>query len=394
MMYSDVVMEKAAGIEPEEDQGIRQQLEKLMDELKKPRATTDTDITAEDLKDLVRTVQGQGQGGARQAFPDDPMEQLWGGIGAVFASWNGKRAISYRRIEGIPDDWGTAVNVQAMVFGNMGDDSATGVAFTRNPATGENNFYGEYLVNAQGEDVVAGTRTPNPSTRNQERAQQAPGHPRKGDAQAVQGAGCDHPQRLEKHYRDMQDIEFTIEGGRLWMLQCRIGKRNGPAAIRMAMDDAGQGPHHQRTRAACQARISARRAAAPDHRPEGREEPRPGQGSAGRSRRRHRPDRLHGRRCRRKWARTARKSSWSAKRPTPRTSKACGRRSPSSPPRRHDQSRGAGRPRLGQVLHRRLQALHVDVTKKEVHVDGKVLKEGDWITLNGTKGNVYVGQLP
>jgi pyruvate,orthophosphate dikinase len=166
MMYADVVMEKAAGIEPAEGQGIRQQLDRMLDELKESKGyATDADIPAEDLealtgrfKDTVKQVLGKD-------FPDDPMEQLWGGIGAVFSSWNGKRAVAYRRIEGIPDEWGTAVNVQAMVFGNMGDTSATGVAFTRNPATGDNKFYGEWLVNAQGEDVVAGTPSSRSTTR-------------------------------------------------------------------------------------------------------------------------------------------------------------------------------------------------------------------------------------
>ncbi|HRS91711.1 MAG TPA: PEP/pyruvate-binding domain-containing protein, partial [Candidatus Marinimicrobia bacterium] len=163
MMYSDVVMEKAAGIEPKEDEGIRRQLEKIMDDFKKAKNyTSDTDLTADDLKELCRVFKEQVKKVLGKDFPDDPYEQLWGGIGAVFASWNGKRAVAYRRIEGIPDDWGTAVTVQAMVFGNMGDDCATGVAFSRNPGNGENQFYGEYLINAQGEDVVAGIRTPAP----------------------------------------------------------------------------------------------------------------------------------------------------------------------------------------------------------------------------------------
>ena len=163
MMYSDVVMEKAAGIEPKEDKGVRRQLEHIMDGMKKARGVKlDTDLTADDLKQLCDQFKAKVKEVLGKEFPDDPEEQLWGGIDAVFASWNGKRAISYRRIEGIPDEWGTAVNVQSMVFGNMGEDSATGVAFTRNPATGENKFYGEWLVNAQGEDVVAGIRTPNP----------------------------------------------------------------------------------------------------------------------------------------------------------------------------------------------------------------------------------------
>jgi len=162
-MYSDVVMEKAAGIEPKEGKGVRVQLEKELHSMKESRgAKSDTDLTADDLKALIVIYKKKVREVLGKPFPEDPMEQLWGAIGAVFSSWNGKRAISYRRFEGIPDEWGTAVNVQSMVFGNMGDTSATGVAFTRNPATGENYFYGEWLANAQGEDVVAGIRTPNP----------------------------------------------------------------------------------------------------------------------------------------------------------------------------------------------------------------------------------------
>ena len=169
-------------------------------------------------------------------FPDDPMEQLWGSIGAVFASWMGKRAVSYRRIESIPEEWGTAVTVQTMVFGNMGDDCATGVGFTRNPGTGENVFYGEFLVNAQGEDVVAGIRTPNPIN-DESRSEQSRNF--KSLEQLMPEAYKELfaiRRKLEKHYRDMLDIEFTIEKGRLYMLQCRVGKRNGPAAVRMAID--------------------------------------------------------------------------------------------------------------------------------------------------------------
>jgi len=163
MMYADVVMEKAAGFEPEEDEGIRKKLELLIDQHKESRGIkTDTDLTGDDWKDLAEQFKTEIKHVLGNEFPDDPTEQLWGGIKAVFQSWNGKRAISYRHIEKIPDKWGTAVSVQAMVFGNTGENSATGVAFTRNPATGENKFYGEWLSNAQGEDVVAGIRTPNP----------------------------------------------------------------------------------------------------------------------------------------------------------------------------------------------------------------------------------------
>ncbi|MDP2362649.1 MAG: PEP/pyruvate-binding domain-containing protein, partial [Ignavibacteria bacterium] len=146
-MYSDVVMEKAAGIEPAEGKGVRQQLEKELHKMKEARgAHADTDLTADDLKELIEIYKAKVKEALGKPFPEDPMEQLWGAVSAVFQSWMGKRAISYRRIEGLPDEWGTAVNVQAMVFGNMGDSSATGVAFTRNPATGENYFYGEWLT--------------------------------------------------------------------------------------------------------------------------------------------------------------------------------------------------------------------------------------------------------
>ena len=159
----------------------------------------------------------------------------------MFKSWNGKRAIAYRRIEGIPDDWGTAVNVQSMVFGNMGDNSATGVAFSRNPATGENKFYGEWLINAQGEDVVAGIRTPNPlneATKNDHNKHLASLE----TAMPEVYKELDAIQRnLEQHFHDMQDIEFTIQDGKLWMLQCRVGKRTGIAALNMAMDMIGEG---------------------------------------------------------------------------------------------------------------------------------------------------------
>lgn len=242
MMYSDVVMEKAAGIEPKDDEGIRRQLEKIMDELKHRKGyQSDTDLTTEDLQELCAQFKVRVKEVLGKEFPDDPYEQLWGGIGAVFASWNGKRAVSYRRIEGIPDEWGTAVNVQTMVFGNMGDDSATGVAFTRNPGNGENGFYGEYLVNAQGEDVVAGIRTPAPINEYSKSEHNKDMETLEKRMPAIYRELVNYRERLEKHYRDMQDIEFTIEKGRLFMLQCRVGKRNGPAAVRMAIDMLNEG---------------------------------------------------------------------------------------------------------------------------------------------------------
>ena len=237
MMFADVVMEKSEGIEPEDGLGIREQLESIMHQMKQDKGiSNDTDFTGNDLKILSEKFKLRIREVLGKEFPDDAHSQLWGGISAVFKSWNGKRAKSYRKIENIPDEWGTAVNVQAMVFGNMGNNSATGVAFTRNPATGERVFYGEWLLNAQGEDVVAGIRTPNPLNNST----------RLSDNGALQSLEDRMPknyrqlndiqQNLEFHYKDMQDIEFTIQDGKLWMLQTRVGKRNGTAAIRIALD--------------------------------------------------------------------------------------------------------------------------------------------------------------
>nr|MCU0394767.1 pyruvate, phosphate dikinase [Chitinophagaceae bacterium] len=237
MMYADVVMEKAAGIEPKGGKGIRKQLDEKLEQIKHKRGyKSDTELTVDELKALVADYKKTVKKVLGVDFPDDPMQQLWGGIGAVFASWNGKRAVEYRRIEKIPHEWGTAVNVQAMVFGNMGNDSCTGVAFTRNPGTGENKFYGEYLVNAQGEDVVAGIRTPAPINEYSKNAQ-SEHFDTLEKLMPVQYKELHAIQRkLEKHYKDMQDIEFTIEKGKLYMLQCRVGKRNGVAAVRMATE--------------------------------------------------------------------------------------------------------------------------------------------------------------
>ncbi len=237
MMYSDVVMEKAEGIEPEDGQGIRQQLDRMMMELKDRQGyKSDTDITADELKELCECFKVKVKEVLGVDFPDTAEAQLWGSIGGVFKSWNGKRAIAYRRIEQIPDDWGTAVNVQSMVFGNMGNTSATGVAFSRNPANGDNKFYGEWLINAQGEDVVAGIRTPNPLNEDTKTEKNK-------DLDSLEKAMPEVYKeldgirlRLEQHFHDMQDIEFTIQEGHLWMLQCRIGKRTGLAALKMAMD--------------------------------------------------------------------------------------------------------------------------------------------------------------
>ncbi len=229
-MYGDVVI----GLKPEDDTQI-DPFEAIIEQKKKEKGVTkDTDLDVEDLKDLVSRFKELIKKKKGIIFPDDPYKQLWGAIEAVFKSWNNKRAIEYRRINDIPEDWGTAVNVQAMVFGNLGWDSGTGVAFTRNPATGENEFYGEYLLNAQGEDVVAGIRTPQPINKKQ-----------KGDSDIksleeempdVYKQLLDVREKLERHFKDMQDLEFTIERGKLWVLQTRSGKRTGLAALKIALD--------------------------------------------------------------------------------------------------------------------------------------------------------------
>ena len=248
MMYADVVMEKAEGTEPVMGKGIRKILEEKLDEVKHASGyKSDTDLNTDDLKALAEAFKALIAKHLGKPFPEDPMAQLWGSIGAVFKSWNGKKSVSYRRIEGIPDGWGTAVNVQAMVFGNMGDSSATGVAFTRNPATGDNKFYGEWLVNAQGEDVVAGIRTPSPindDTKNEQNKHLVsmehimPTVYKELDAIRI---------KLEHHFTDMLDIEFTVQEGKLWMLQCRVGKRTGTAALNMAIDMLDEGLIDEKT---------------------------------------------------------------------------------------------------------------------------------------------------
>ncbi|MDR3297703.1 MAG: pyruvate, phosphate dikinase [Prevotellaceae bacterium] len=248
MMYADVVMEKAEGMEPAEGKGIRKLLDEMLDAYKHRKGyKSDTELQAEELLELADTFKAKIKAALGVDFPDDAKLQLVGAIQAVFKSWNGKKAVSYRRIEGIPDSWGTAVNVQAMVFGNMGDSSATGVAFTRNPATGDNIFYGEWLINAQGEDVVAGIRTPNPlndDTKNEQNKhlaslqEQMPAlYKELGDIRA----------KLEKNFCDMLDIEFTIQESKLYMLQCRVGKRTGTAALNMAMDMLAEGLIDEKT---------------------------------------------------------------------------------------------------------------------------------------------------
>ncbi len=395
MMYSDVVMEKAGGVEPAEGEAIRQKLEHAMEKVKSARGyKSDTELTIEDLKKLCDEFKIIIRETLKKEFPDDPIEQLWGGIGAVFQSWMGKRAVSYRKIEKIPEDWGTAVNVQSMVFGNTGDNSATGVAFTRNPATGENIFFGEWLPNAQGEDVVAGIRTPNPV--NKAGKTEYTSHlPSLEEAMpAVYKQLFAIQKKLEKHYKDMQDIEFTIEDGRLWMLQTRVGKRNGQAAIRMAVEMAKE-------------RLIVRETAVLRVKPEQIDEllhpsvdpsaeksaPQLAKGlPAG-------PGGAVGR-----VVFTADEAEEWAK----RGEKVILVRNETSPEDVHGMHAAQAilTAKGGMTSHAALVArgwgkccivgcsdLNINVARKEVNVNGRVVREGDWITLNGTKGRVYEGKL-
>jgi len=396
MMYSDVVMEKAAGIEPKDDEGIRKQLEKIMDHLKEQKGyKTDTDMNATDLKNLCELFKSRVREVLGKEFPDDPKAQLWGGIDAVFSSWNGKRAVSYRRIENIPDEWGTAVNVQTMVFGNMGEKSATGVAFTRNPGNGENYFYGEYLVNAQGEDVVAGTRTPAPvnedskSDHNKELVSLEKGMPKLyKELYATQ-------KKLEKHYRDMLDIEFTIESERFWMLQCRVGKRNGPAAVRMAVDMVKEKliKKEEAVMRVTPDQLDELLHPIIDPKAEKASKPLakglpagPG-GAVGQI--------VFSAQTAVDWKKAGKDVLLVREETNPEDVE--GMRA----------AQGILTARGGMTSHAALvargwgkccvvgcSAIEVNYGNKELHIAGKILKEGDWLTLNGTKGAVYEGKLP
>lgn len=234
-MYGDVVM----GLKPEHKDELDVFEEIIEIRKKETGKELDTDLSVEDLKQIVADFKKAIYKRFAKNFPEDPKEQLWGAISAVFNSWQNSRAITYRRLNNIPGDWGTAVNVQAMVYGNMGNDSGTGVAFTRDPSTGVNQFYGEYLINAQGEDIVAGTRTPQPINKVSRKA--------KEDVlletlmPAIYRQLMDIRNKLEHHYREMQDVEFTIERGRLWMLQTRTGKRTSAASLRIAVEMVEEG---------------------------------------------------------------------------------------------------------------------------------------------------------
>jgi pyruvate,orthophosphate dikinase len=395
-MYSDVVMEKAEGIEPAEGMGVRMQLDRIMDGLKERKhCKSDTDLTVDDLKWLCDAYSQKIRDILGKSFPDDPFEQLWGAIGAVFKSWNGKRAIAYRRIEGIPDDWGTAVNVQAMVFGNMGDTSATGVAFTRNPATGDPNFYGEWLPNAQGEDVVAGIRTPNPLNEATKSDQNRHLPSLEKSMPGLYEELVQIRNNLERHYRDMQDIEFTIQDGKLYMLQTRNGKRTATAALNMAMDMLHEKLIDEKT-AVLRVKPSqldellhpiVNPAEEKKARPIGKGLPAGPGGACGAI--------VFTAAAAVQWAQQGKKVILVREETNPEDVE--GMRA----------AQGILTARGGMTSHAALVArgwgkccvvgaseIEVDAIGKTMHASGEVLKEGDTITLNGTRGLVYKGAIP
>ncbi len=396
MMYADVVMEKAAGIEPENgEMGIRRQLERILESLKKNKGIiSDTELSAEDLKQLCSDFKRKIKEVLKKEFPDDHETQLWEAISAVFASWNGKRAVAYRRIENIPDNWGTAVNVQAMVFGNMGDTSATGVAFTRNPGNGENEFYGEYLANAQGEDVVAGIRTPAPLNEYSKTDHNKDLISLEKHMPEIYRELFDIQKKLEKHYKDMQDIEFTIEKGRLYILQCRVGKRNGPAAVRMAVDMHREGLITKETAISRVTPLQLDEMLHPVIDPNEEMGKRPlarglpaGPGAAAGQAVFSAADAVG-------WAKRGKKVILIREETNPEDVEGMRAAQAILTARGGVTSHAALVSRgWGKCCIVGCGAIHIDYNSKQFSADGRVIREGDWITLNGTKGNIYEGSL-
>ncbi len=381
-MYGDVVL----GMKPESPDDI-DPFEEILENKKKARGVTyDTELTADDLKELVTEFKAAIKERTGQDFPEDPMEQLWGAIGAVFGSWNNERAITYRKLNDIPDHWGTAVNIVAMVYGNMGEDSGTGVGFTRDPATGEKRLYGEYLLNAQGEDVVAGIRTPEPIETLKERM------PR------VYEELAEIANRLEQHYRDMQDFEFTIQQGKLWMLQTRVGKRTGFAAFRIAVDMVEEGlitrdeallrlePNqlNQLLRPVFDAREKAEAIKNQKLIAKGLNA---GPGAASGRIVFNAPDAVA-------WAQKGETVILVRIETSPEDIKGMNAAEGILTARGGMTSHAALVARqMGKVCVVGCEVLEIDYRKREMRVDGRVLREGDWISIDGSTGEVIEGHL-
>lgn len=381
-MYGDVVL----GLKPVGKDDV-DPFEEILEKKKKVRGVEfDTELNADDLKDLVDEFKNAIKEKTGHPFPENPVEQLWGAIGAVFKSWNNERAIVYRKLNNIPGHWGTAVNVQSMVYGNMGEDCATGVAFTRNPATGEKEMYGEFLVNAQGEDVVAGIRTPQEMEKI------------KDIMPEVYKQLRDIFNKLEQHYKEMQDMEFTIQNGRLWFLQTRAGKRTGFAAFRIAVDMVEEGlidekeallrvePNQlnqllrpvfdlkQKDEAIKSGKLIAKGLNA-------------GPGAATGRVVFNAPDAVE-------WSKKAEKVILTRIETSPEDIRGM------------DAAEGILTARGGMTSHAALVArqmgkvcvagagtLNVNYKTRQFEVDGKVVKEGDWISLDGSTGEVIIGKI-
>ncbi|TXT54618.1 MAG: Pyruvate, phosphate dikinase [Candidatus Thorarchaeota archaeon] len=396
MMYSDVVMEKAEGIQPEEGKGIRQQLEWILSKRKRDTgAVLDTDLSVETLKELIQEFKVRIKETLGKEFPDDPYEQLWGAVGAVFKSWGGNRAVAYRRIENIPDKWGTACTVQSMVFGNMGEESATGVAFTRDPATGENKFYGECLFNAQGEDVVAGIRTPNPMNEESKNEQNKHLPTLEEKMPKLYQELREIKDKLEGYSKDMVDLEFTIEQDKLFLVQHRVGKRTATAALNIALDMLDEGLIDESTTVLRLAPSQLSQLLYPILDPEAEKEKQaiakglpagPG-GAVGQI--------VFTSEDAVKWNNEGKKVILIREETSPEDIE--GMRA----------ANGILTARGGMTSHAALvtrgwgkccivgaSEIEVDPYQKKMVIDGKVYEEGTTITLNGTLGNVYEGELP
>jgi pyruvate,orthophosphate dikinase len=381
-MYADVVL----AVKPR-DKTESDPFETILERKKKSRGVRfDTDLNAEDLKELVADFKAEVKDRSGKDFPEDPFDQLWGAIGAVLGSWNNDRAIAYRQLYQIPHSWGTAVNVQAMVFGNLGDKCATGVAFTRNPATGEKQFYGEFLINAQGEDVVAGIRTPKPIA----------------ELESLMPRAYMELKRvckiLENHYKEMQDIEFTIEGNKLWMLQTRAAKRTGFAAVRIAIDMVEEriisrneallrieADHlnqllrpifdsHDKEQAAKQGRILARGLPA-------------GPGAATGRIVFHAEDAVA-------WKKNGERVLLCRVETSPDDIRGMEAAEGILTARGGMTSHAALVARqMGKVCVAGCEALNIDYAARTMHVGETILKEGDWLSLDGSTGEVMAGKI-
>lgn len=392
-MYGDVVL----GLKPEDKDDV-DPFEEVIDEIKKARGVEfDHQLSADDLKELVQRYKALIKQRLDIEFPQDPREQLWGAISAVFGSWDNPRAITYRQLNDIPDDMGTAVNVQAMVFGNMGDDCATGVAFTRNPATGENVLYGEYLINAQGEDVVAGIRTPQPINRLQKT------DPSMVSLEEAMPEAYQELERirsiLERHYRDMQDVEFTIERKKLWMLQTRSGKRTGFAAFKIAVDMVREGILTEKEALMRVEPNQLNQLLRPIFDPRAKEEAlarksllakglNAGPGAATGRVVFNAPDAEQ-------WAERGEKVILVRLETSPEDIRGMHAAVGILTSRGGMTSHAALVARqMGKVCVVGCHALEIDYRKRQISVDGRLVREGDWISIDGSTGEVFEGRIP